>query len=152
MLNLSRKNGIHFQHVVKKVMLLLIVLCSDLQSPGLAILVCLITTDKAPSISIPCLNSSSCQPRPRIQFLVIEVSEKLGCASVQTTITCLSWGGSRSGPDSFSKGYDEHCVMVPLFPLKNPFLLYSFYRFLHTSFCYLACLNLLFLSRQVLCY
>lgn len=50
MLNLSRINGIHSQHVVKKVMLLLIVLRSDLQSPGLAILVCLITTDKAPSL------------------------------------------------------------------------------------------------------
>lgn len=31
-------------------MLLLIVLCSDLQSPGLSILGCLITIDKAPSI------------------------------------------------------------------------------------------------------
>lgn len=49
MLNLSRINRIRSQHVVEKVTLLLIVLCSDLQSPGLSILACLITADKAPS-------------------------------------------------------------------------------------------------------
>lgn len=49
-LKLSKISHTQAWHFVKKVALLLVVLCSDLQSPGLSILVCLISTGKTSSL------------------------------------------------------------------------------------------------------
>lgn len=74
MLNLGRINCINSQEVVKKVTLLLIVLRSDLQSPGLSILVCLIATDKGPSVFHSLSRFMSAKAQNPV--LVIEVCEK----------------------------------------------------------------------------